>query len=162
MSTREKLSTLIDQGRFFLLNEAPEVHGQYEPAAYRGYRPPTLARLVDSYDVLKDFNSVSGIIAAKLEQQGDEVGRRDQALTARKVELQETLAFELTDRNIDNLLQFRETVALGLGNPTPEERRLWLEQLQTKVAVTNGVAVVACRLGGEAVKFSLLTGYQTC
>ena len=88
--------------------------------------------------------------------------RRYQALTARKLELQEALSHELTERNIDNLLQFRETVALGLGNPTPEERRLWLELLQTKVAVTNGVAVVTCRLGVEAVKFSLLTGYQTC
>lgn len=90
-----------------------------------------------------------GIIAAKLEQQADEVDRRYQALTARIAELQEALAFELTDSNIDNLLKFRETVAAGLQNPTPEDKRNWLEILQVTVTITNGVAVVACRLSSK-------------
>jgi len=96
-----------------------------------------------------------GIIAAKLEQQGDEVNKRYQALTKRKIELQDSLAFELTERNIDNLLKFRETVAVGLENPTNGDRRRWLEILQTKVTVTNGIAVITCRLGGKPLEYRL-------
>src|SRR5215207_22742 len=54
-----------------------------------------------------------GLIAAKLERQGDEVNKRYEALTRRKSELQEALAIELTDNMISNLLRFREVVALG-------------------------------------------------
>ncbi len=70
-------------------------------------------------------------------------------MTKRKAKLQEALAVELTERNIDNLLEFREAVAVGLENPTFEDKRRWLEILQAKVTVTNGIAVVTCRLGGK-------------
>jgi len=90
-----------------------------------------------------------GIIAKKLQQQSDEVNKRYQALIKRQAELQEGSAFELTDHNIDNLLQFREAVAVGLENPTDEDRRSWLEILQTTVTVTGGIAVITCRLGGK-------------
>ena len=65
LSIKEKLSTLIDQGRFFLPNEAPDEHGQYKPPAYRGYRPPSLSRLVASFKMLEKFDSAS------LTQNGD-------------------------------------------------------------------------------------------
>jgi hypothetical protein len=81
-----------------------------------------------------------------LEQQGEEVNKRYQALAKRKIELQEALAVELSDNTINNLLQFRETVALGLENPTSEDRRRWLELLQTSVTVENQKAVITCRL----------------
>jgi hypothetical protein len=81
-------------------------------------------------------------------------------LQARKGKLQEDFKLELMDRSKDNLLQFHETVALGLNNLTFEDGRRWLEIMQTKVTVTNGIAVVTCRLGGDAVKFDLFPGYQ--
>jgi len=49
-----------------------------------------------------------------IEQQGDEINRLCQALSARKMELQEALSVELTKSSIESLLQFRETVAAGL------------------------------------------------
>lgn len=64
-------------------------------------------------------------------------------------ELQEALASGLTERNITNLIRFRETVTIGLEHPTNEDKRCWLEILQTKVTVTNGIAVITCRLGGK-------------
>jgi hypothetical protein len=72
-----------------------------------------------------------------------------------KNELEEALAVELTDQTIDNLLRFCEAVALGLENPTNEDRRRWLEILQTKVTVTNGIAVITCRFGGKPLEYGL-------
>jgi site-specific DNA recombinase len=92
---------------------------------------------------------VKGIVGERLEKQAEEANQRYQALTARKIQLQEALAVELTENTIKNLLQFREAVALGLDHPTFEDKRRWLEILQTKVTITNGIAVIACRLGGN-------------
>ena len=86
-----------------------------------------------------------GIFAAKLQQQSDEVNLMHQDDAQSRI--QEALAFELTNHNIANLLQFRETVALGLENPTDEDRRRWLEILQTTVTLTGGIAIITCRLG---------------
>jgi site-specific DNA recombinase len=105
--------------------------------------------------IAREIRKTKGIIHDKLEQQGEEVDRRHLALTKRKNELQEALAVELTDRTIDNLLRFREAVALGLENPTSEDRRRWLEILQTKVTVTNGIAVITCRFGGKPLEYRL-------
>jgi len=41
------------------------------------------------------------------------------------VELQEALDFELTDSNIDNLVEFREAGAADLLNPNFEDMRRW-------------------------------------
>ena len=54
-------------------------------------------------------------------------------------------------------LEFRETVATDLQNPTFEDRRRWLEILQAKVKVTNGRAVVNCRLGGNHLNTNFLS-----
>jgi site-specific DNA recombinase len=103
-----------------------------------------------------ELRKTKGIIRAKLEQQGEEVNRRYQVLTARMMVLEEALAHELTDGNIDNLLQFREAVATGLQNPTFEDRRRWLEILQATVTVKNQIAVVSCRLGGKPLQYRLI------
>lgn len=105
--------------------------------------------------IAREIRKTKGIIRDKLEQQGEEVDKRHQALTKRKYDLQEALALELTDQTIDNLLQFREAVALGLENPTSEDRRRWLEILQTRVTVTNGSAVISCRFGGKPLEYRL-------
>ena len=64
---------------------------------------------------------------------------------------------ELTDDAISDLMRFREAVAAGLDNPTPEMRRQWLEALRTAVNVTGGVATVTCRLGGEALQYHIMS-----
>ena len=105
--------------------------------------------------VRHSFPKPKGVIAAKLKRQADGVDRRYQALTAREMELQEALTLQLTNRNMDNLLQFRETVAAGLNNPTPEDKQRFLEILQVTVTVTNGIAIVTCRLGGIPLQLRL-------
>jgi type II secretory pathway component PulM len=97
-----------------------------------------------------------GLVAARLEQQADEVDRRYQALLTRQAELQDTVTLQLTDQNISDLLLFRETVAAGLSNPTFEDKRRWLEILQAEVRVQNQQAIITCRLSTEPCAFSLL------
>ena len=113
----------------------------------------------EAEQIAQTAKKIKGIVAEKLQAQSEEVDRRYQALQARKVKVEQELSQELTNSRIDNLLEFREVVAVGLNNPTPEERRQWLELLQTKVTVSHGIAVVTCRLGGEA-GYDLFTGYQ--
>ena len=96
--------------------------------------------------IARAIRKTSGLVAARLEQQAHEVDRRYQALCSRKAELQEALKLELTDDMVENLMQFREIVAEGLGNPSFEDKRRWLELLQVHVSVTNGQAVISCRL----------------
>ena len=110
--------------------------------------------------VAETAKKVRGIVAEKLQAQADEIDRRYRALQTRKARLEDELKSELTDSSIDDLLQFRETVAIGFNNPMPEERRQWLEALQSRVTVSDGIAVVTCRLSSEAVKFDLFTEYN--
>lgn len=107
--------------------------------------------------VAATLKKVKGIVGEKLQVQSDEIDRRYQVLQVRKKKLEEELKSELTDTTIADLLQFREAVAVGLNNPTHEERRLWLELLQTRVTVTNEIAVVTCRLSGEEAEFELFS-----
>jgi hypothetical protein len=67
-------------------------------------------------------------------------------LTVRKAELQDSLTLELTDSVIDDLMRFRETVAVGLQNPTFEDKRRWLEILRVNVTVKNGKFTISWRL----------------
>jgi hypothetical protein len=96
-----------------------------------------------------------GIIASKLEKPGEEVNKRYEAFTGRRRELENTMAFELTDQIINDLLKFREAVALGIENPSDDDRRHWLDILQATVTVTNGIAVVTCRLGSDPLRYNL-------
>ena len=109
----------------------------------------------EAEQIAREILKTKGIIRAKLEQQGEEVDKRYHALSARKMKLQEALAVELTDRNIDNILEFREAVAVGLQNLTFEDRRRWLEVLQVTVTVKDRQAVIACRISSKPFIFSL-------
>jgi hypothetical protein len=108
-----------------------------------------IALLADTEKEVDEIASATikarGIVAARLEQQAEEVDRRYQALTARKSELQDALSLELTDNMIDDLMRFREIVATGLLNPTLDDKRRWLEILQTTVTVWGGLATITCR-----------------
>jgi site-specific DNA recombinase len=98
-----------------------------------------------------------GLVAARLEQQAEEVERRYQALLTRQAELQEALTLELTDGMIADLLSFRETVATGLSNPTYEDKRRWLEILQVEVRVQNRQAIISCRISNKPFIFDLVS-----
>jgi site-specific DNA recombinase len=115
----------------------------------------------EAVQVAETLKKVKGIVAEKLQAQVDEIDRRYQALQKRKAELESDLQTELSDGTIETLLEFREAVAVGLNNPTPEEKRLWVELLKTRVTVTNQIAVVTCRLSRTAVRFDLFTPIQT-
>jgi len=110
------------------------------------------------------ITKTKGLIATRLEQQALEVNNRFQALTYRTVELQTALKLELTDSMINNLMLFRDAVALGLSNPTFEDKRRWLEILQVKVTVTNSMAVISCRLHSDEplLEKTLPTEELTC
>lgn len=109
----------------------------------------------EAEEIAEAAKKVKGIVGAKLERQAEEVEKRYQALTKHKAELQDDLSVELTENTIGNLLQFREAVALGLENPTFEDRRRWLQILQMRVTVTNGIAVVTCRLEVQPLEYNL-------
>ena len=63
----------------------------------------------------------------------------------------------VTNRSIfeNAKLRFREAGALGMENPTSEDRRRCLQILHTRVTVTNGLAVITCPLGGKPSKYDL-------
>jgi hypothetical protein len=98
---------------------------------------------------------VKGLVGERLQHQADEVNQRYEAILKRQSELQEALAVELTESTIKNLLRYREAVAVGLESPTFEDRRRWLEILKTTVTVTNGLAVITCRLEVDPQEYDL-------
>ena len=51
-----KLSALIDQGRMYFPNQAPETKGGEKPPAYQGYRQVILTVLVRIYGLVEKFN----------------------------------------------------------------------------------------------------------
>jgi site-specific DNA recombinase len=122
-----------------------------------------IALLIDTEkeadEIARAAMKVKGIVGQRLEQQAEEIDQRYQALVARQTELLAEMNLELTDSNIDNLLEFREAVALGLENPTKEDKRQWLEFLQTEVTVTDGIAAITCRLGGTSLFGQKTSGY---
>jgi hypothetical protein len=70
----------------------------------------------EAEQIAETAKKVKGIVGEKLQVQADEIDRRYHALQKRKTELEEDLQLELTDSTIDNLLQFREVVAVGLNH----------------------------------------------
>ena len=115
----------------------------------------------EAEQVAETMKKVKGIVGKKLQAQAEEIDRRYQALQARKEKLEKELAQELSDRDIDDLMKFRQAVAVGLNRATAEEKRQWLELLQTKVTVSDAIAVVTCRLSREGARFDLFTGIRT-
>ena len=110
---------------------------------------------IEADEIAHARRKVKGIVGERLQKQEDEVNQRYEALLKRKSDVQADLAVELTDNTIRNLLNYRNAVALVLENPTFEDRRRWLEILQTSVTVTNGMAVVSCRLPVKPLEYNL-------
>jgi len=54
-----RLSALIDQGRMYFPNQAPEAKGGDKPPAYQGYRQIILTVLVRIYDDVSKFDAAS-------------------------------------------------------------------------------------------------------
>lgn len=52
---RHRMSALIDCGRLFFPNHAPDKKGADNPAAYQGFRQRILSRLVAAYNVVGKF-----------------------------------------------------------------------------------------------------------
>ena len=114
----------------------------------------------EALQIAEALKKVKGIVNAKLQGQAYEIDRRYQALQARTMKLESELASELTDSHIDDLMQFREAVAAGLNYATRAEKRKWLELLQTRVTVQDGIALVTCCLSGEVARFDISTTYH--
>ena len=55
---RHRLSALIDCGRMFFPNHAPDKKGADNPAAYQGFRQRILSRLVSAYTVVSKFEKL--------------------------------------------------------------------------------------------------------
>lgn len=55
-----ELSALIDRGRWFLPNDAPDKFGQNKPRAYRGFRQEALSLLVEAREILGALNTQTG------------------------------------------------------------------------------------------------------
>ena len=55
---RHRLSALIDCGRLFFPNHAPDKKGADNPAAYQGFRQRILSRLVSAYTVVTKFEKL--------------------------------------------------------------------------------------------------------
>jgi hypothetical protein len=53
-----KLSALVDRGRWFLPNVREDEHGQHKPAAYRGFRQPSLSCVVEAFRLVTEFNDL--------------------------------------------------------------------------------------------------------
>jgi site-specific DNA recombinase len=82
-----------------------------------------------------------------LRKQRDEADERHAELIKRRARLMETIEQgALSDRQIESLLEYRQTTLIGLDNLTPADKREMLEELQTQVKVTGYKAAITCRL----------------
>jgi hypothetical protein len=61
----------------------------------------------------------------------------------------------LTDKEVKDMLQYREDVMSGFKNPTFEDKRFYLEQLRIQVVMEGEEATCTCRLPIGARVFKL-------
>lgn len=59
LGVKQRLSSLLDQGQFFLPNEYESAYGQHKHPAFRGFRRPELECLAEMYEVLRQFDQNS-------------------------------------------------------------------------------------------------------
>ncbi len=71
-----RLSALIDQGRMYFPNQAPESQGADKPAAYQGFRQRILSVLVRAYDEISKAPSARGANDARMRMERLMVLRR--------------------------------------------------------------------------------------
>jgi hypothetical protein len=74
----------------------------------------------------------------------------------RKIELEGSIVAGVVSlRDIRDMVDFRGRVEDGLNNPTPKDKRRWLELLRTRIDVKDNKAVVTCSLPVEPGVISL-------
>lgn len=88
-----------------------------------------------------------GIVGASIQKQIDAVNAKyDRQCKKRERLTAELSAQALTDEEIDTMLHFRDDVAMGLQNPTFEDKRRYLEYLDVKIKIKGEEAHFSCRL----------------
>ncbi len=86
-----------------------------------------------------------------LHSKATEIDERFNHLTARREAiLRERQQEQITDNDIDSMVEFSRDVSKGLTNPTPQQQHHWLELLQTKVTVVNSQITIACLVGKQS------------
>ncbi len=97
-----------------------------------------------------------GKIADKLEKDQDEVNARYTKLCQERDNLIADLEQKiLTDKEIADMLQYREDAISGFKTPTFEDKRYYLEQLRIQVVIKGEEATYTCRLPIGARVFRL-------
>jgi site-specific DNA recombinase len=97
-----------------------------------------------------------GIVQERLEKRAEGINRRYADLQDRRDHLENSLARRsFTDENITSALDFWKSVRIGLEDPTPEDRRQWLEILRVQVDVKDHKATITCRLPVEPITVEL-------
>ena len=62
----EKITSLIDEGRFVFENDRDNDHGRDKPYAYQGYRPDLMDYLLITYNILSKIDPGDGEIRPQL------------------------------------------------------------------------------------------------
>ena len=91
---------------------------------------------VEAIDVARALVETKGksVVTNALHSKATEIDERFNQLTARREAiLRERQREQITDNDIDSMVEFGRDVSQGLTNPTPEQQRHWLESLQTKL-----------------------------
>lgn len=84
----------------------------------------------------------------KADRDGQEIEARYNKLAERRAELEAELSAQvISDEDIADLVQFRADAEAGLDDPTPQQKRHWLELLRVKVKMIDDyTGVVTCIL----------------
>lgn len=91
------------------------------------------------------------VVTNVLQSKATEIDERFSQLTARREAiLREMQQEQITDSDIDSMVEFSRDVSRGLANPTPQQQHHWLELLQTKVTVANRLVTIACLVGKQS------------
>ena len=132
--------------------------GTVQPVWMKVLSQPALAQLIVTY--LKNWKvhvwSVSswlyGVNSAaislgmsrKLRLDGDEIEARIDELEARKTTLEAQIADQvIADEDIRDIVMYSRDAAVGLDNPTFEQKRRWIEILQVQVELTSQTTAIA-------------------
>jgi site-specific DNA recombinase len=80
----------------------------------------------------------------KLKLDGDEIEARIDELEARKTALEAQIAEQvIADEDIRDIVMYSRDAAVGLDNPTFEQKRRWIEILQVQVELTSQTTAIA-------------------
>ena len=103
----------------------------------------------DAIEIGQALKRATGLVAKSLEQNMNEVNLRYEALCHRREELKgELKVTRLTDRAIQELVEFAQDVFVGIQNADFQTKRRNLEMLKAHVQVENGKFKIDC-LAGE-------------